>query len=423
MHPRLAAAWAFASRMDSASRAEVEIARETKLVKLLKHAATTVPYYRRWFEGKNVDLDSLRITDFPIVTKADIRAQTEEFISDKFKKSDLNRSSTSGSTGEPFTFYKSKRGMSFDYTYATLWRGLLRFGVRPGDKRVLVKGVNDSVRLSFKDRLKRWLYGKLNRCIVIDAHFLAKSDENVRLELNRLLSYRPDYLHGYASSLYVLARYADDHQVDVSALKLKAVVTESEKCLPFHREMLEKVFGTTVVENYGSVEFGMIAQPATDGVLCINEDHVYVETTPEGDAVLTNLDEYGFPFIRYQNGDVLKLGARHGTLPYRTIEEVDGRKTELIKLPQGGALQGFIVMHPLYRHGKFIKAYQVYQPELTKLFIRIVPVGLFPPEIIDKITSDMRALVGSEMSIQLDLVAEIPLTKRGKRLFVCSDVR
>ena len=59
--------------------------------------------------------------------------------------------------------------------------------------------------------------------------------------------------------------------------------------------MIERVFHAPVVENYGSVEFGMIAQPAKDGRLCINDDHVYAETTLEGQAVLTNLDEYGFP--------------------------------------------------------------------------------------------------------------------------------
>ena len=246
---------------------------------------------------------------------------------------------------------------------------------------------------------------------------------NVQNELWRIIKFKPAYIHGYASSIYVLATCADKFGVDCSRLQVKAVVTESERCHDFQREVIERVFHAPVVENYGSVEFGMIAQPARDGRLCINEDHVYVETTPEGEAVFTNLDEYGFPLIRFRNGDKVTIGGVHDELPYRTLSSIEGRVAETIHLPQGGLVHGYMVMYPVSKHMKYLREYQVYQPDIDHLLIRVVESETLPTEIELQIVSEMRTIVGDVINIKVQKVNSIPLTKRGKRTFVCSDVQ
>ena len=168
----------------------------------------------------------------------------------------------------------------------------------------------------------------------------------------------------------------------------------------------------------------MIAQPAADGRLCINEDHVYVEVTPEGEAVYTNLDEVGFPLIRFKNGDLVRLGDVHPQLPYRTIKSLDGRVAETICLPRGGSLQGYIVMYPISKHIKYLKQYQVYQPDIERLIIRLVCNDDGLPEVIrEQMKREMREIVGDRMEISVEQVDAIPLTKRGNRAFVMSEVR
>ena len=421
-HPRLGKCWTRATVLEHGSRTDVDCVVADKLQAVLRNAAQTVPYYRKWFAERGFDAKSLRIEDFPIVEKKDIRGHEEEFVSEAYPRKRLGWSRTSGSTGEPFRFAHCRE--QFDYTYATLWRGLLRFGIRPGDRRVLVKGVDESAAVSLKTRIWRKVYGWLNRCIVVDAHFLARSEANIAAELKRIIAYRPQYFHGYVSSIYLLAQYAEQHGIDLASLKVKAIVTESEKCHDFQRELMERVFRAPVVENYGCVEFGMIAQPAKDGKPCINEDHVFVEVTSEGEAVLTNLDEFGFPLIRFKNGDLVKLGDVHPQLPYRTVESLDGRVAETIYLPQGGSLQGYIVMYPISKHIKYLKQYQVYQPDIEHLIIRLVCSDAGLPETIrEQMTREMREIVGDGMEISFEQVDAIPLTKRGKRAFVCSDVK
>ena len=418
MHHSINAAWRKVSQAETMKRDDLCVLRDAKLRRVLAHAAMTVPFYKKLFVRKGIATDDVTIADFPVLDKKDIRGHENDFVSEGWSKK-LNWTRTSGSTGEPFRFARSE----YDYAYATLWKGLDRWGIRPGDKRVFVKGVDIRRNVSFTTRIWRRIYEMLNRCIVVDAHFLAMSDDNVEHELHRIIRYRPQYIHGYASSIYVLARYVEKYGMDCSRMRLKAIVTESEKCYAFQRQVIERVFKAPVVENYGSVEFGMIAQPARDGRLCINEDHVYAETTPDGEVVLTNLDEYGFPLIRFKNGDKVIIGEVHDELPYRTLSSIEGRVAETIRLPNGGALQGYIVMYPISKHMRYLREYQVYQPDINHLFIRIVEIEPLPKEIERQIICEMRSITGDDIDIEIQKVPSIPLTKRGKRTFVCSDVR
>ncbi len=420
MHRGLNGAWKKCMAVEDGSQWELEQLREEKLARVLRHAATTVPFYREYFVSKGIDVDKVKLADFPIIEKKDIRGNEERFVSTAKGLPQISWDRTSGSTGEPFRFGRSE----FTYTYATLWRGMLRFGIRPGDKRVLVKGIDLTPHVSLKTRLRRWVYGKLNHCIEVDAHFLSRSDENVIHELKRIMAYHPKYLHGYANSIYILARTAEQKNLDLAKLKIKAVVTESEKCHDFQREVMERVFKAPVVENYGCMEFGMVAQPAKDGRLCINEDHVVVETTPDGDAVLTNLDEFAFPLVRFKIGDRVSLGDIHSNIPFRTLASLDGRVAESIRVPNGGMLQGYVVMYPISKHANLIKAYQIYQPEAERMIIRIVPNnGMLPRNVIREMEEDMKHVVGDSMAIQFEFPASIPLTRRGKHRFIYSDVK
>ena len=187
MHPEIGHCMDMALKAEISSRDALLKVQSDKLKRIIEHAIKTVPYYREWIKTSGKNVADVQISDFPIITKKDVKGRERQFVSDGWDGR-LNWTRTSGSTGEPFRFARSE----YDYTYATLWRGLLRFGIRPGDKRVLVKGVDETASVSVLTKIKRAIYGWINRCIVVDAHFLARSDINVAKELKRILAYRPD---------------------------------------------------------------------------------------------------------------------------------------------------------------------------------------------------------------------------------------
>lgn len=420
-YPKTFLAFDTEKRLDSVAREDVDTLVKAKLETLLRAAVQDVPYYRELALQGRIDAANPKLEQFPVLEKKDIRGREEMFVSDRYRRSKLSACRTSGSTGEPFRFYREPK--EFDATYVDLWRGLARLGIRRGDRRVLVKGVDEVPNLSWRVRLRRWMYGVANQCIVVDAHFLARSEDNVRAALHRILRYRPHYLHGYVSSIDLLAEHAERWGMDMTGLKLKAVVTESEKLYDFQRERIGRVFGCPVAENYGSVEFGMIAQPDAKGNLCINEDHCLVEAGPEGEAILTNLDAYAFPFIRFKNGDAITLRQeKRSALPYHEIERVDGRIADTIHLPGGGYLQGFIVMYPISKHMDYIGAYQIRQCALDALDIYLVEKRKLPDSVMHQIKQEMQEIVGPKVRLELRMVEGIPLTARGKRRFVVSEL-
>jgi len=423
-HPHICRDWKRCLEVERLSRSELLALQEKKLQKLLHYAVAHVPFYRGCAAQKGWDCNNLRIEDFPIIDKSVIRGHEEEFVSDEFAVADLECCNTSGSTGEPFRFYANPAERT--YTYASFWRGINRFGIRPGDRRVWVKGVDLTAVLPFRARIRRKLWSIVNRCMLVDAHFLSVSPERIGEVLKAVAAYRPEYFHGYSSSIYDIARYIAENGFHTGELfpRLKAVVAESEKLYPDQRKLLEQVFQVPILENYGSVEFGMIAQPDAQGIMCLNEDHIWAETDIEGDAVFTNLDYYAFPFIRFKNGDKIRLSQEKSTnLPFRKVEEVLGRVTEKIRLPNGGVLQAFAVTSFVYDLSEWIRCYQFVQTDIRHLVLKIVPAKeKMPAEIEERINLEVMRVTEGLLDFRIEFVDQIPLTRSGKRMFVVSQL-
>ena len=420
VHRGISSAWDKACRVDDMTRDEVIALQQRKMDNLLKYAVMHVPFYRRYASEHGMNVNALHISDFPVVRKPDIRGHEQDFVSDEYRVDELACGSTSGSTGEPFRFYHAKS--EYTYSYAVLWRGLARFGLRPGDRRVMFRGISGNGGLTWSTRIRVILSRMFNRMLLVDAHFLARSDENIAVSYKRICAYHPVYFHGYVSAIYQLAAYLKRKGISADKLRrtLKVVVTESEKCRDFQRELIEEVLGVPVIENYGSVEFSMIAQPDVNGKKCINDDHIFIEEADGHEAVITNLDAYAFPFIRFCNGDQVILGGISG--PYRTIDEIIGRSVEMLKLPTGGEIHGFTVLLPLLKHQSLFRNYQVQQKSLNHLIFRLIPMQEVPEDILDQIKREVKAVYGADVKIDFEFVDKIPLTSRGKQTFVYSDV-
>ena len=131
VHPRAFAIWPGCIAMERASRDELLALQQSRLRELLAYVVEHVPFYRRWArESGHRAGDAIRLEDLPIVTKADYRRELESFISDAFPRSDIAFDRTSGSTGEPLRFGSLRA--EHDESYCVQWRGLARFGLRPG---------------------------------------------------------------------------------------------------------------------------------------------------------------------------------------------------------------------------------------------------------------------------------------------------
>jgi len=424
VHPKAEEYWPQCLRVDAFSRDQLLELQNQRLQSLVGQVIQHVPFYRCWAKEKGISPgDVVQLQDLPIITKADYRRDIDAFQSDLYPVSKMSDSATSGTTGEPFTF-RSYPGEK-EYSYCCLWRGLRRFGLRPGDRRVLVWGHAPSsnqpkLRMLIKS-LRRQTRDWMNNTVFFFADVL--DDKSAAGAIRQIRDAKPMYLHGYVTAFYVLARWALDSGEDLRDLHLKAVITESEKLYDFQKETIAKAFCCPVVEHYGSLEYGMIAQRDPQGFMRIHEDRCIVESLPGGEAVITNLDAYAFPFLRYKLGDLVELDEKVATgLPYKSIKTLVGRVADLVPIPRGGYIHGFLLHYPFEQFMDQILRYQVHQTRIDHFIVRWVLSAAVPETTRAKITSAFRDAVGEEVTIEFQQVASLPNTTSGKFRWVISDV-
>ncbi len=391
----------------------------------MSQAIAHVPFYRDWARSVgHVPGQPVDIADLPIVTKGDYTLDIERFQSDAFPVSDMFTNKTSGSSGEPFRF--RAHGRAADASYCVLWRALHRFGLRPGDRRVYIWGRSYAFNASplnvAKHRARQTLRNWLNNTLSVDAYSL--THENVERTIQRIEAFRPRYLHGYVSALYTIARTLNDRGRTLNTPGLVAAVTESEKLYRFQRKAMEQAFECPILEHYGSVELGNIAQPDPDGNMRINEDLYIVERLPTGEAAITNLMTHAYPFIRYRLGDLIE---RRDTippgLPYACLKSVVGRTVDMIPLASGGLVHGVALAHLIDPHLDHVLKYQIRQTALERFAVTLVPrhEGI-PPPVLDTIARDLRSLTGATTRIDFTTAPHITPAQSGKFRWVVSDL-
>jgi phenylacetate-CoA ligase len=399
-----------------------------KLKQLLDHAYANVPFYHERFTQVGLTPADIQTrADFcrvPLLSKDDIRTHVDDLIAQNYPKSRMRRDSTSGSTGIPLVVYHDHHSVPLDnaaFTRSRRW-----FGVEPGDKAAWIWGRKDdlpadvwSARLITALKRERWF------------NAFRVSDEEMQGFAQMLAEWQPDYLVGYATSIYHFARYVSSHHI--SKIHFKAVETTAGTLFPYQRQVIEETFGCKVFDRYGSHEVGHIAAECEHGRMHIFCDVAYVEVLSNGkptskkeigEIVVTPLYNYGMPLIRFRIGDAGILDTRACPcgrgLPI--LRELVGRTNSIITLPSGKYLYGGIFL-TILEDILEIQQFRVYQPARDKLEILLEKGDGFSQETIGLVRRRAIKLLADE-SVEVSILAtdEILPTANGKYLVTTSDV-
>ena len=205
--------------------------------------------------------------------------------------------------------------------------------------------------------------------------------------------------------------------------KLVATITESETLYSFQRETMQRAFGGKILEHYGSVELGNIAQPDPEGYMRITEDLFKLETQTSGEVLVTNLLGLAYPFIRFRLGDLMEItDPPNDRLPYAVITKVVGRTVDLIPVKAGGYVHGVALAHVIDPHLRFVKKYQVHQLTFDHFKVKLIADGDIPEGVPQQIATDLRLLVGADSRVDVERVDYIPPAPSGKFRWVISDI-
>ena len=402
---------------------ELERVQIRALRQLLTHAQANVPYYRELFAQVRFDPRGLSkredVAQIPVLTKEIIRERYDDLVDPAHRGLNIQKG-TSGSTGVPLKFEHCLDSNS--WREATRIRGYRWAGYRVGGPTFHYWGqaAPPAGKKGAKVRLDR----ALKRDVFVDS---MHNDEASMLRAVELLrKARPSCMVVYTQSCAMWARFILDRGLrdwpDIP------VLCGAEAVLPQDREVLARAFGHGIFETYGSREVMLMASECSAHAgMHLSEENVLLEVAENGaplpagqsgDVLVTDLHNYGFPFIRYANGD---LATMHDATPcacgrgLRRLESVEGRRADTLMDKDGKPIPG-LVFHVLFgdARSQLVSQFQATQRKDGSVTLRIVRGPGWNEEgfrtIAGRIEGYLRGL-----PLQVETVEMIPLGPNGKR--------
>lgn len=386
--------------------------REKALHDLMDFARAKSSYYRN---VKGYDLKN-----FPIMNKSSLIEHYEEI---RVNENDIPNQmgpvhiqTTSGSTGTPFkipqdTCKRMRRIAELKY-----------FGAIAG-----FKTHGKLIHLRTWNRWQQKTSQQIKSENIIPFDISSMGDDDLKRLCELAISSKAVCLRGYASSLGRLAQYAEGKGYSFPHLKL--AIAGAESLQDDVRALFKKVMKADIQSQYANEECGILAQERvptreSDNPMYWNIASYYfevlkfdsdepVEYGELGRIVITDLYNYAFPLIRYDNGDTAVLlppdEYSHG---YPVLGKLYGRRFDLTYSVDNKAI------FPLF-YGRILKHYdniaqwQVVQESRTNFVLKLVMRK--EDASVCKVIEQFKEFLGKEANITIEYVNDIPVLASGKR--------
>lgn len=379
------------------------------LQRLLKHALETTPFYQSLKEATE-------LSDFPIIKKTTIQNNFESFQSNKFKDKGNFKVSTSGSTGVPFFLFQNQEKRHRNHADVIYF--LNQSGFKIGHRLYELEVWRDHNK---KNKLKSWFQN------IVQFDISRLPDSRIETLLNLLKSDKQPKktLLGFASAFEMISQYLEKHNMFIKDLDITAAIANSEYLNAYTKTTLAKHLNTTVLSRYSSEEIGIVAHQTLKSpnsfvlnhasycieVLNMNDDTA-VKPGEFGRIVVTDLFNYAMPVIRYDTGDIAKLGLNENGIT--ELEQIEGRQMDVIHDSNGELVSSFMVYTKFYKYYSLLKQYQFIQQGEKSYEVKLNLRGEHF-EYEDELIADIKSDFGKDAKVTITYVNEIPPLSSGKR--------
>ena len=401
----------------NAPREDILAFQREQLAKLLQHAYRTTPYYRELLKT-----ESSHISQIPTLEKRNIREQLEQLCSEAVPQEQRIKNATGGSTGAPLTFYQDRNywnQRNLSVYYFDRWAGW-----DFGESQLIIWGALSDVEdhQDWKRQLNNFWRNHywLNGFHLTDAAMWATFRK-----MNRC---HPQTILAYPSSLYQFAAFLFENGL-APKWDLKGIITSAEMLHSHYRSLAETIFSTKVYNRYGGREVGLIAMECAAGRMHINCHDLYLEIdspnpyTEPGDILITQLNNYAMPFIRYRIGDFGRLSDEvcscGNQLPI--LADLLGRSTATFRTRTGTLIHGGYFTQQFY-NVIGVEQFQLIQETLKHCVLKVVINAQWTEAARRYMVQRIQGALGADVIVTVKFVEEIPLPTSGKREFTISKV-
>lgn len=417
-------------RLQWASPSELRELQFQKLKALLTHANKNIPFYTKRFRDAGFNPAGIRtlhdVRLLPLLNKTEIRENLQDMTWADCPGG-LHRYNTGGSSGQPLIFYFDRRRQAYDAAARALTHRW--WGIDVGDKELYLWGA--PLEITKQDRIKN-LRDKLTNQLLLSAFEL--SPKQVQLYLDEIRRFKPKCLFGYPSSIDLFCRMAKEQGYNLNDLGIQVVFSTAEVLYEHQKKNIsEALGGIPVVNGYGSREAGFISHECPRGSLHVIDANVIVEYLRDGQAVgpdedgeivVTHLDNWAMPFIRYRTGDVAQFEDKVCTCGRHlgVMKNIKGRTTDFVVTPDGRWQHALSLIYTI-RNIEGIDQFKIIQEEVDFIRVLLKIDRKFSPEnSLAQIKADFKKRMGNEVKVEINLVDKIEKDASGKYRYVVSRV-
>lgn len=386
--------------------------REKALHNLMDFAREHSAYYKNI---KGYDLKS-----YPIMNKATLLEHYDEIkvapAEIPGQQGEVHIQTTSGSTGTPFkipqdTLKRQRRIAELKYFGKMV-------GFRTHDKLIHLRTWN---------RWQQKTAKQIKSENIIPFDIAIMDDASLKRLCELAVSEKAVCLRGYASSLGKVAEYADGKGYQFPHLKI--AIAGAEALQDDTRALYKRVMKSEIISQYANEECGIMAQERiptkdTDNCMYWNYSGYYFEVLKFdsddpaeygelGRIVITDLHNYAFPLIRYDNGDTaVLLPPDEYSNGYPVLGKLFGRRFDITYSTTGAAISP-LTYGRILKHFDTISQWQFVQEREKEYKLKVVMRS--EDSNLDSIVDQLKEYIGKDAIVTIEKVSDIPVLASGKR--------
>lgn len=320
----------------------------TKLEKMLQYVSEHNDFYKQRIKDYGIT-NPLDITQWPVLTRKELQENRYNMFSDGYKSKyfnqNLRRQSSSGSTGMPVNVYWDNKDW-----YASnlcLWRKRQEwYGIKPYEKYCVFTlnafGITpEEGKIYYLNEPKNVL--TFNVSLIHDE----KGYEKIAEIIN---DFDPNWLYIQPFVLNRLIMAYKNLNLE-PAKQIRYIESVGEILTSNLKKRAEGMFRAKVTNMYGSEEMNGIAIESPSGTMHILSDNIFLEirnytgifTEGEGESIITNLNNYAMPLIRYDQEDTIALNGYDYNCGCPTAVLIRGRIIDCLRYDTDNELNEYVL--------------------------------------------------------------------------------
>ena len=382
-------------------------------------------YYKNIFDKIECPEDLKNIEKLPIIHKETLRNNLSTIYT--IEKSKGMISKTGGTTGKSLEVLYVHDDVQDRFALLDSFRS--SFGYKLGKKTAWFSGKN---LLNPKDIRKNrfWKTDYLHKVRYYSTFHI--HGKYLKYYIQDLIKYKPEFMVGFPSTMYEIAKYGMAHNIVFPSNIVKAIFPTAETITDDIRYVLESYFKTNLYNQYASSEGAPFILECKNKKLHLELQSGVFEVLDDGNnpsmkgrLVITAFNTHGTPLIRYDIGDQIELDKGLCSCGNNNplVKQIMGRVSDYIYSEEIGKINLGNISNCLKGVNGIIK-FQIIQDEISHLLILLIKdSNTFLPIDETLFVKNLRERVGSKIKIDLTYVPEIPVEKSGKFSLIKNNIK